>query len=58
VSEPKGGGKRGIGKTDVLRLYGLLCMRIRPRYPTTSELEPKNIAAMKVQVLYFQPRIR
>jgi hypothetical protein len=33
-------------------------MRILPRYPTTSELEPNNIATMKDQVLYFHPRVR
>jgi len=40
----------------VLNLYGLLCIRIRPRYPMNSELEPKAMAIRKVQVLYFHPR--
>ena len=53
-----GRGEPGVEKTYVLSLYGLLCISIRPRYPTTSELEPRIIAVMKVQVLYFQPRKR
>ena len=41
----------------VLSLYGLLCMRILPRYPTASALDPNSMAVMNVQVLYFQPRM-
>lgn len=45
-----------LKETNVLSLYGLLCMRMRPKYPTTSQLQPRSIAVMKDQVLYLHPR--